>query len=115
MFGRILKFGFVVSTAVMVGAYGSAMDLGSARHALNLASARDPFFQTAGSRRLRAYANDKRKCEEVVRNGAIELLSEHLSSEDRVVQLEARSTIDALCRGPCAEEAMARLRRATPE
>lgn len=111
--GRIVKLGFVVSTVGLVVGYGSLMDLGATKHALVLASARDPFFQTSGSRRLRAYANDRRKCAEVVQNGAIELLCEHLSSEDKVVRLEATSAIDALCQGPCADEALLRYRRAT--
>lgn len=111
--GRIIKLGFVVSTAGLVIGYGSTMDIGATRHALVLASARDPFFQTTGSRRLRAYANNQRKCKEVVQNGAIELLCEHLSSEDKIVRLEAKATIDALCNGPCAEEALSHYQRAT--
>ncbi|KAG8469575.1 hypothetical protein KFE25_006030 [Diacronema lutheri] len=111
--GRIIKFGFVLSTVGLVVSYGSVMDLGATRHALVLASARDPFFQTTGSRRLRAYANNQRKCTELVDNGAIELLCAHLASEDDVVRLEATETINALCRGPCAEQALARYQRAS--
>lgn len=110
--GRILKFGFVISTVGLVATYGSLIDLGATKHALVLASSHDPFFQTSGSRRLRAYANDQRKCEEVVRNGAIELLCAHLSSEDAIVRLEATSTIDAFCRGRCAQESLERYERA---
>lgn len=112
--GRILKFGFVISTVGLVAAYGSLIDLGATKHALVLASSHDPFFQTSGSRRLRAYVNDQRKCEEVVRNGAIELLCAHLTSEDAIVRLEAQTTIDAFCRGRCAQEALGHYARAKP-
>lgn len=110
--GRILKFGFVVSTVGLVAAYGSLIDLGATKHALVLASSHDPFFQTSGSRRLRVYANDQRKCEEVVRNGAIELLCAHLTSEDAIVRLEASNTIDAFCHGRCAQESLDHYERA---
>jgi hypothetical protein len=110
--GIIIKFGFALSMVATVFAYGPKMDLGMTNSALVLASAKEPFFQLAGSRRLRVYANDKRKCAEVVKNGAIELLCEHLGSEDRQVREEATATIEALCRGPCALEAHALYERA---
>ncbi|KAJ1619921.1 hypothetical protein T492DRAFT_406611 [Pavlovales sp. CCMP2436] len=111
-FGKVIKFGFVLSLLACVVVYLPAMNLGQTSSAIILAGSREPLFQVSGARRLRGYANQKLMCEEVLKNGAMELLLEQLGSDDRVVREEATTTIEAMCRGACAEGARGRYERA---
>lgn len=101
--GNVLKFGFVLSIGGLFYSYADLIQVGATAGSCKLIDSREPFFQATGLRRVRAFAQTARQCNEVLDEGVLAGVQRHLHAADAEVAKCAAETLRSLSEGACRE------------